>query len=127
MGHHGGGLVIGLIGNASVKVFLACGATDLRKSFDGLYGMVEGQLKEDPCSGAIFVFCNRTHTRLKILYFDGSGLWVCAKRLEQGRFGWPKTVSPESKIALSQEQLTMLLGGYELDQMRAKKWWRKKM
>ena len=69
---------------AATRVYLAAGATDLRKSFEGLSGLVRHRLKEDPLSGHLFVFANRGRNRVKVLYWDGSGLWVCAKRLEQG-------------------------------------------
>ncbi|MFN9893804.1 MAG: IS66 family insertion sequence element accessory protein TnpB, partial [Acidobacteriota bacterium] len=62
----------------------------MRKGFDGLHGLVRDSLGEDPLSGHLFLFTNRQQTRLKVLVFDGSGLWVCAKRLEKGRFAWPK-------------------------------------
>ena len=62
-------------------MYLAVGANDLRKGFDGLYGLVRSRLEEDPLSGQLFVFCNAGRTRVKALYFDGSGLWLCAKRL----------------------------------------------
>ncbi len=79
--------MIGL--GAATRIYLAAGVTDLRKSFDGLYGIVEELLELDPLSGALFVFCNRSHNRLKVLYWDGSGLCVLAKRLEKGTFRWP--------------------------------------
>jgi hypothetical protein len=60
-------------------VFVREGATDLRLGFEGLYGLVEQQLKQDPLSGHLFVFCNRQRTRIKILTWDGSGLWLCTK------------------------------------------------
>ena len=66
---------------SSVRIFLAAGVTDLRKSFDTLSGVVRDALGEDPLSGHLFLFCNRHRDRLKILYFDGSGLWVFAKRV----------------------------------------------
>ena len=71
-------------------MYLAVGATDLRKGFDGLYGLVRSRLEEDPMSGQLFVFCNAGRTRVKALYFDGSGLLLCAKRLAPGRFDWPR-------------------------------------
>ena len=58
----------------ATKVFLACGVTDMRKSFDGLYALVKGKLDCDPLSGHLFVFCNRRRDRIKILYYDGGGL-----------------------------------------------------
>ncbi|MCC6264050.1 MAG: IS66 family insertion sequence element accessory protein TnpB, partial [Bryobacterales bacterium] len=64
--------------------------TDMRKGFEGLYGLVRDELRCDPLSGHLFLFANASRTRLKLLFWDGSGLWVCAKRLEKGRFHWPE-------------------------------------
>jgi transposase len=117
------------IGTAT-RIFLGVEAVDMRKGFEGLSGAVRSVLEEDPLSGHLFVFCNRNRTRLKVLYWDGSGLWVCAKRLERGRFSWPKAdgVKTEgashSKVRLRQEELSMLLGGIDLMRTRQKKWWR---
>jgi transposase len=74
-----------IVPGPATRIFLAPGATDLRRSFDGLHGLVQSQLAEDPQSGHLFLFCNKPRTRLKVLCFDGTGLWVCAKRLERGR------------------------------------------
>ena len=63
---------------------MAAGATDMRKGFEGLYGLVRDQLQLEPLSGHIFIFSNAPRNRLKLLFWDGSGLWVCAKRLERG-------------------------------------------
>jgi transposase len=71
---------------AATRIYLAAGATDLRKSFEGLYGLVRDQLLCDPLSGHLFLFTNAQHNRLQLLFYDGSGLWICAKRLDQGRF-----------------------------------------
>ena len=73
----------------ATRVSVATGATDMRKGFDGLYGLVRDELSNDPLSGHVVLFANKTRTRLKILFRDGSGLWVCAKRLEKMRFHWP--------------------------------------
>ena len=70
----------------ATRVFVALEPVDMRKGFDGLHGLVAHQLQEDPRSGHLFVFTNTQRNRLKILHWDGTGLWVCAKRLEKGRF-----------------------------------------
>jgi transposase len=71
--------------SAATRVLVAIEPVDLRGSFNRLHGLVSERLKEDPLSGHLFVFTNRGRNRLKVLYWDGSGLWVCAKRLEKGR------------------------------------------
>lgn len=75
--------------SGSLKVFVAVEPCDMRRSFNGLHDAVGSKLKEDPKSGAIFAFTNKRRSLLKILYWDGSGLWVLAKRLERGTFAWP--------------------------------------
>ena len=77
---------------SSLKIFIAVEPCDMRKGFQGLYAMATERLGEDPRQGALFVFTNCRHNRIKILYFDGTGLWVMTKRLEQGTFSWPKAV-----------------------------------
>lgn len=106
----------------SVKIFLAAGATDMRKSYDGLSGVVRAVLSHDPLSGHLFVFCNRRKDRLKILYFDGSGLWVFAKRLEKGTFAWPADGTTR-RLELRASELTLLLGGIDLARTRKRRWY----
>src|SRR5437667_11263641 len=111
----------------ATRVYLAAGTTDLRKSFEGLSDLVRHQLKEDPLSGHLFVFCNRGRSRLKLLYWDGSGLWVCAKRLEKGRFSWPRREEEPAtaRLRILGEELTLLLSGIDLEKTRTRAWWRK--
>jgi transposase len=105
--------------NRTTRVFLKVGATDLRLGFDGLYGQVVSILKQDVLSGHVFGFCNRIRTKVKLLMFDGSGLWVCAKRLESGRFAWPQGGESEIDILA----LQAVLAGFELKARRH--WYRR--
>ena len=75
---------------AEVAVWLAAGATDMRKGFDGLAALIQTQLSEDPFSGQLYVFRGRAGDRVKILWWSGDGLCLFAKRLERGRFVWPQ-------------------------------------
>ena len=101
--------------SGSLKVYVALEPCDLRKSFNGLWTVVSEQLRLDPKSGAIFVFTNRRRNRIKILYWDGTGVWVMAKRLEEGTFRWPKSArSGATKLKLTPEALAMLTDGIEL-------------
>jgi transposase len=97
----------------------------MRKNFNGLYGLVRDCLGCDPESGHVFLFTNSRRNRLKLLVYDGSGLWVCAKKLDGGRFRWPDADSTVKKIVLSSEELALLLGGIDLTQTRPRKWYRK--
>ncbi len=97
----------------------------MRKGFEGLYGLARDRLQCDPLSGHIFVFANAQRNRLKLLFFDGSGLWVCAKRLERGRFNWPEAVAGEKRVTLSHEELALWVGGIDLAVTRKRRWYRK--
>lgn len=109
----------------ATRIYLAAGATDMRKGFEGLYGLVRDQLQSEPLSGHIFLFSNAQRNRLKLLFWDGSGLWVCAKRLEKGRFRWPAAVSGQGKVVLSHEELALLLGGIDLAGSKRRAWFRR--
>lgn len=108
---------------AGVRVWLAAGATDMRKGFDGLAAMVQTQLVEDPFSGQLFVFRGRAGDRVKILWWSGDGMCLFAKRLERGRFVWPQAAS--GAVYLTGAQLSMLLEG--IDWRRPSRTWQPEM
>lgn len=108
----------------SLKVFIALEACDMRKGCNGLHALVTERLEEDPKQGALFVFTNRRRTRLKILFWDGTGLWVCSKRLEQGTFSWPGSAEPSAtKLRLAPEALALLTDGVELRGVKLRPWY----
>jgi transposase len=98
--------------SGTTRVLVATVPVDLRGSFNRLYGYVVEHLMGDPLSGNLFLFTNRRRNRIKILWFDGSGLWVCAKRLERGRFTWP--VSDHGQVSLRGEEFSALIHGLEV-------------
>ena len=110
--------------SGSLRVFLALEPCDMRKSFDSLHALVIGQLGEDPRSGAVFVFSTRSRNRIKLLHWDGTGLWVHAKRLEKGTFSWPKPSTGSSpKLKLAPEALAMLTDGIDLRGAKLRPWY----
>ena len=110
--------------SGSLKIFVAIEPCDMRKGFNGLWAAVSERLGEDPKGGSLFVFSNRRHTRIKILYWDGTGLWVLTKRLEEGTFAWPRLAEPEqTKLALRPEALAMLTDGVDLRGAKLRPWY----
>ena len=101
--------VIGL--PSGTRVWIVAGHTDMRKGFDGLAALVQTALAENPFKGHVFVFRGRRGDIIKVLWFDGQGLMLLAKRLERGRFVWPQAV--DGRVALSAAQLSMLLEGID--------------
>lgn len=96
---------------AGVRVYLAMGPTDMRKGFDGLSVLAQNTLQQDPFSGHLFVFRGKRGDLVKILYWDGQGFCLFAKRLEKGRFVWP--ITREGSVTLTPAQLSMLLEGID--------------
>ena len=101
--------MIGLPSNT--RVWIVAGHTDMRKGFDGLAALVQTALAANPFSGHVFVFRGRRGDILKVLWFDGQGLMLLAKRLERGRFVWPQATS--GSVSLTPAQLSMLLEGID--------------
>src|SRR5919108_5386168 len=94
-----------------VRIFLAMGPTDMRKGFDGLSMLAQEVLKQEPFSGHLFVFRGKRGDLVKVLYWDGQGFCLFAKRLEKGRFVWP--ITKEGSVTLTPAQLSMLLEGID--------------
>jgi transposase len=117
----------------ATKIYIAVEAIDMRKGFEGLHGLVRDHLGQDPLSGHLFLFTNKTKTRLKAIVWDGSGLWVCAKRLEKGRFRWPVIASNNDtpnddqvrSLTMRAEELAMLVNGLDVKQTKQRNWYRK--
>lgn len=110
--------------SGSLRVFVALEPCDMRKGFNGLEALVQEQLKECVKSGGLFLFSNRKRTRLKVLYFDGSGLWVLNKRLEQGCFSWPKSTNPGAvKLRLRPEAFALLCDGVQMQGAKFLPWY----
>jgi transposase len=110
--------------HAQLKVFVATAPCDLRASFNGLWAAAQERLGEDPKSGALFVFGNRRHNRIKLLYFDGTGVCVLAKRLERGTFHWPQSAGePNAKLRLTPQALQLLLDGVDLKDGARRAWY----
>lgn len=106
-------------------MFLVCGPTDMRKSFNGLAGVVRERLGADPMSRDLFLFCNRSRNRLKVLVYDESGVWVLAKRLDRGTFAWPLADESSVRVEYREEQLTLLLRGFDADELVPRRWRRR--
>lgn len=101
------------------KIYLGCGYTDMRKAINGLAAIVQQNFKLDPFSNSLFLFCGRNCSRLKALYWEGDGFVLLYKRLENGRFQWPR--SQEEVRQISDQELRWLLEGLSIDQPKAVK------
>ena len=101
---------------ADGRVFVGCD--------DGrLYALAAGKLQQNPQSGHLFLFANKRRDRMKILFFDGSSLWVCARRMEKGRLHWPS--SEDGRAQLTREEFALLIGGIDLTSTTKRKWYRR--
>jgi transposase len=106
----------------AVRIYLASGATDLRRSIDGLSAVVRERFGLDPLSGHLFLFRNRRGDRLKVLVWDQSGFWILYKRLEQGTFAWPMEADTRP-VEMRSGDLLLLLSGVDLERTRRRRWY----
>ena len=114
--------MIGL-GAGALKIFVALEPQDMRKSFQGLSELALEHLGEQLTREGLFVFTNKLRTRIKLLYFDGTGLWVATKRLEAGKFSWPPpSEANQRKLKLTAEALQLLLDGVDMRGAEFKPW-----
>jgi transposase len=95
----------------STRIFLACGATDMRKGFDGLAVMTQQVLEQSPHSGVLFAFRGKRGDLVKLLWYDGQGMCLFSKRMDRGRFVWPSTKT--GSVVMTAAQLSMLLEGID--------------
>ncbi len=102
------------------SVYLCCGHTDMRKSINGMMMLVKESFSLDPFADALFVFCNKSRNRLKILEWDGDGFWLYFKRLERGHFSWPAEGNDKTMI-LDANELTCLIDGARLEKKLKRK------
>lgn len=112
--------------SGNLKVFVALEPCDMRKGFNGLEALVADRLDESVQDGALFLFSNKKRNRLKVLYWDGSGLWVLCKRLEQGCFSWPRSGDPNAvKLRLRPEAFTLLCDGVQMSGAKFLPWYQR--
>ena len=110
--------------SGSLKVYVALDPIDMRKGFEGLYAAVSEKLQADVKSGAIFAFTNKTRTRLKVLYWDKTGLWLMTKRLEQGTFFWPRAAEAgATRMSLEPAAFAMLTDGIDMHAAKMRPWY----
>lgn len=112
-----------MIFTRGLRVCLAAQPADLRRSFEGLAIVVRQALREDERSSQIFVFTNKRRDRIRLLYWDGTGLWLMTKKLESGNFAWPAVPEGSAKVQLKAEALEMLLSGIDLKGARMRPWY----
>jgi transposase len=110
---------------ATVRMFLGAEPVDMRKSFDGLLGLIESTLALDPLSGHLFLFLNKRRDRLKVLFWERDGLVIWYKRLEAGTFQWPRIESQATSVELSMTDLALLLSGVDVKSAQRRKRYRR--
>ncbi len=108
----------------SLKIFIALDPCDMRAGINTLHALVTDRLKEEVKSGALFVFTNKRRRLIKVLHFDGTGMWLLTKRLEEGTFFWPRGAEEgQTKLELKPEALAMLTDGIDMHGARPRGWY----
>ena len=105
-----------ILPDEQIRVYLAVGATDMRKQIDGLAALVTDVLEQDPFSSALFAFCNQRRDKLKLLFWHRNGFWLWYRRLERGRFHWPRHNAQGAAMQISARELSWLLEGLDIAQ-----------
>jgi transposase len=112
----------GLIAHTG-QIWLAVDPVDMRRGIDGLSMIVQQVLSHPPCAGSAFIFCNRMGNRIKVLLWDGTGVWLCQRRLHQGRFVWPRKQEEEACVELTPSQWEWLTAGVDWRRLSALPQW----
>ena len=112
-------MLFGISGSA--RLFLYCLPADMRKGFNGLGGLATNKLGQNPLSGDIFIFVNRTRTMIKILVWDQTGFVIWYKRLEQGTFEIPQIEKTQNSVEISRQKLMLILEGISLKSVQNRK------
>lgn len=108
----------------AVKIFLYAETADLRRGYDGLAALVEDAMGENPLSGHLYLFINRRHNRIKMLYWAGDGYAIWMKRLERGSFELPRADADSPSVKITPSELALILEGIELSSVRRRKRYR---
>lgn len=110
----------------TVRVFVCCQPTDMRRSFDGLCALVQQVLQADPLSGHLFLFINKRRDRIKLLYWMGDGLAIWYRRLEKGTFQLPRHVGDNtSRLEITASELSLILDGIDLESVKRRRRYRR--
>jgi len=102
-------------------MFVYCHATDMRKGFDGLSGIISGELGQDPVSGDVYIFINKRRDRMKLFIWDGDGFWIFYKRLEKGTFQLPSNIADHVSLQLPYDDLLLMLKGIDFENIQRHK------